>query len=106
MKLDCMTKGKVKISMYKSIDKMLSELPTDMNRSLKTSAARHIFNINPDVKKLPDATAQTFHHLVAKLLYLSRCTRQEIQMAVAFLCTRVQAPDDSCNTCVPLMSLH
>jgi len=42
---------------------------------------------------LPEATAQVFHHQVAKLLYLSRCKRQEIQTSVAFLCTRVQAPD-------------
>jgi len=74
------------------MDKMLSELPTDMNGSSKTPAAGHYFNVNPDVKRLPEATAQTFHHLVAKFLYLSRCTRQDIQMAVAFL--RVQAPDE------------
>jgi len=36
---------------------------------------------------------QLFHHLVAKLLYLSKYTRQGIQTAVAFLCTRVKEPD-------------
>jgi len=30
---------------------------------------------------------------VAKLLYLSRRSRQDIQTAVAYLCTRVQSPD-------------
>jgi len=30
---------------------------------------------------------------VAKLLYLSKRTRQDIQTAVAFLCTRVREPD-------------
>jgi hypothetical protein len=34
-----------------------------------------------------------FHHLVAKLLYLSKHMRQDIQTAVAFLCTRVREPD-------------
>jgi len=34
-----------------------------------------------------------FHHLVAKLLYLSKCTSQDIQTAVDFLCTRVKEPD-------------
>jgi len=33
-----------------------------------------------------------FHHLVAKLLYLSSRSRQDIQTTVAFLCTRVQSP--------------
>jgi len=32
--------------------------------------------------------------MVAKLLYLCRRTRQDIQTAVAFLCTRVQNPDE------------
>jgi len=42
---------------------------------------------------LDEDKAQLFHHLVAKLLYLSRRSRQDIQTAVAFLCTRVQSPD-------------
>ena len=37
--------------------------------------------------------AETFHHLTAKLLYLCKHTRPDLQMAVAFLTTRVQNPD-------------
>lgn len=73
---------------------MLAELPTNMNRSAKTPAAGHLFNVNLEARKLPEASAQIFHQLVAKLLYLSRCSRQDIQTAVTFLCTRVQAPDE------------
>jgi len=93
MTLDYSTKGKVKISMYDYIDKLLMELPSDMNGAVKTPAASHLFNVNKDAKKLQEDKAQLFHHLVAKLLYLSRRTRQDIQTAVAFLCTRVQSPD-------------
>ena len=93
MTLDYTTMGKVKICMYEYIDKMLSKLPTDMNGSAMMPAAGHLFDVNSEAKKLPEATAQVFHHQVAKLLYLSRCKRQEIQTSVAFLCTRVQAPD-------------
>jgi len=70
---------------------MLCELPLDMNGSTKTTDIAHLFNVNSEVKKLPEATAQLFHHLVAKLLYLSRCTRQDIHTTVTILCTRVQA---------------
>ena len=94
MTLDYMTKGRVKISMYDSIEKMLMELPSDMNGSVKTPAASHLFNVNKDATKLPKNSAQLFHHLVAKILYLSWRTRQDIQIAVAFLCTRVQSPDE------------
>jgi hypothetical protein len=44
--------------------------------------------------KSPEDKAQLFYHPVAKLLHLCRCTRQDIQSAVAFLCTRVKEPDE------------
>jgi hypothetical protein len=34
-----------------------------------------------------------FHHNTAKLLFLAKRARPDIQLAVAFLCTRVQHPD-------------
>jgi len=57
-------------------------------------ATCHLFNVNDGVKKLPEEKAQLFHHIVAKLLYLFRQTFQDIQTAVAFLCTRVKKTDD------------
>ena len=41
MCIDYMAKGKVKISMYDYIDKMLTELPSDMNGVSTTPAALH-----------------------------------------------------------------
>jgi len=92
--MDYAAKDKVKICMYEYIDKMLSELPTDMKGSVKTLAAGHLFSINPEAKKFPKTIAQISHHLVPKLHYLSRHTRQDIQIAVALLFTRVEAPDE------------
>jgi len=71
MTLDYSSKNKVKISMYEYVDKLITKLPADMNRAAKTPAANHLFNVNPDAGKLPETTAQLFHHLVAKLLYIS-----------------------------------
>jgi len=93
MCIDYTEKGKVKISMYDYIDKMLAELPSDMNGVSTTPAGTHLFNVDDGAEKLHEDKAQLFHHLVAKLLYLSRRSRQDIQTAVAFLCTRVQSPD-------------
>ena len=59
--------------MYNYINKLLEELP--------------------GCKKLFKYQGQLFHHLVAKLLYLRRHTRQDIQAAEAFLCTRLREPD-------------
>jgi len=93
MTLDYTTKGKVKISTYKYLDKLFVELPSDMNRSVKTPVVSHLYNVDKESAKLLEEMAQLFHHLVAKLLYLSHRTRQDIQTTVVFLCTRVQSPD-------------
>jgi len=79
--------------MYNYIDKMLEELPTNMRGLATTPASSYLFNTDPGCKKLNNDEGQLFHHLVAKLLYLSKQTRQDIQMAVAFLCTRVRESD-------------
>ena len=65
-----------------------------MNGVSKVPAMGHLFNINPDATKLPEDKGQLFHHLVAKLIYLCRNRRQDIQTAVAFLCTRVKDLDE------------
>jgi len=72
--------------MYNYLDKLLTELLMG-HVMAKTPAANHLFNVNPEAKKLPNATVQLFHHLIAKLPYMSQCTRLDIQTSVAFLCT-------------------
>lgn len=91
MMLDYTTKGKSHYQCMSTATKFI--LKSDMNRVSKTPTTGHLFNINPDAAKLPEDRAQLFHHLVAKFLYLCRCTRQDTQKAVAFLCTRVKEPD-------------
>jgi len=44
-------KGKVKISMYEYIDKMLEELPSDMNGVSTTLAPLHLFNLDDSAQK-------------------------------------------------------
>jgi len=65
-----------------------------MAGTAKTPAACHLFNTDDGATKLDEKKAQLFHHMVAKLLYLCRRTRQDIQTAIAFLCTRVKSPDE------------
>ena len=60
----------------------------------KTPATTHLFNTNDNAKKTDRKRVQLFHHIVAKLLYLFRRTWQDIQTAVAFLCTRARSPDE------------
>jgi len=93
MKIDYRRKGKVTFSMENYIKQILEDAPFDMEGTAKTTATCNLFNVNDGARKLEEKKAQLFHHLVAKLLYLCDRTRQDIQMAVAFLCTRVKSPD-------------
>jgi len=93
MKINYQQQGKVKLIMYKYIEKLIEESPTDMQGLATTPASSYLFNTDPGCKKLSKERRQLFHHLVSKLLYLSKCTRQDIQTAVVILCTRVKDLD-------------
>jgi len=93
MMLDYCIKGKVKMSMYDYVKKIIEEAPDDMTGMAKAPAAGHLFMTNENCQKLSEKKAQGFHHVVAKLLYLCRRMRQDIQTAVALLCTCVKNPD-------------
>ena len=94
MNLDFSIAGKVTIGMQNYVKSILKEVPDDMMGVANTPASSFLFLVNnqsPDV--LDSATADMFHTLVAKLLFLSKRSRPDIQLAVAFLCTRVTRPD-------------
>ena len=94
MTVDFSEEGKVKFYMQDYIKALLAEAPEEiMKGSAAMPAANHLFQINPVAIKLDMKQAETFHHLMAKLLYLCKCTRPNLQTAVAFLTTRVQNPD-------------
>ena len=54
-----------------------------------TPAKRTLFEIDDSSPLLDKEQAELFHRVVAKLLYLSKRGRSDIQLAIAFLTTRV-----------------
>jgi hypothetical protein len=93
MTLDFSEDGKAKITMIDYIKTMLEELPSDMSGEAATGAANHLFQVDENATPLDEPTAMAFHHNVAKLLFLCKRARPDIQTPTAFLCTRVKAPD-------------
>jgi hypothetical protein len=90
MTLDYTENGVVKIDMRDYVSKILEELPKDMEGTATTPAASHLFQIRDESMKLDEEDAAFFHTTVAKLLFLCKRGRPDLQTAVAFLCTRVQ----------------
>ncbi len=49
--------------------------------------------MNEDCDKFPEAASADFHTIVAKTLYVTKRARPDTCLAIAFLTTRVRAPD-------------
>eukprot|EP00957_Ditylum_brightwellii_P125660 9578405-Ditylum_brightwellii.AAC.1 len=94
MKIDYSSKGIVKVDMIDFIRKMLDDLPDKFDGEAATPAANHLHEVNADGTKLSDEDSELFHHNMAKLLFLSKRARPDIQTAVSFLTTRVREPDE------------
>jgi hypothetical protein len=71
------------------LQKMLKHLPTDMEGEAIMPAAQHLFEVNEDPIPLDESQAQVFHFYVAKLLFLCKRARPNIQTSIAYLTTRV-----------------
>ncbi len=92
MTLDCSETGAVKVNMIEHLKKVLVDMPTDVDGTATSPAGAHLFKIVAGVELLDEDTSEFFHATVAKLLFLCKRGRPDIQTAIAFLCTRVQHP--------------
>ncbi len=114
MSLDFCHENQCRITMIDHVDKIvatydkaLGELDDGFsavkkkNNSARTSAAPDdLFILDNDEEKLSKESSIAFHHLVAKILYVSKHARPDVSTAIAFLhthththTTRVRAPD-------------
>ena len=93
MTLDYSTDGKVAIRMEDYIDNMLTDVPANMDGHAVTPAGAHLFKVNAGAERLDKDTSEVFHSVTAKILFLCKRGRPDVQVPIAFLCTRVQGPD-------------
>jgi hypothetical protein len=66
---------------------------TVTKQRFKTPAPDNLFVVNEDCEKLSEAVSADFHTIVAKTLYVTKRARPDTCLAIAFLTTRVRAPD-------------
>ena len=94
MTLDFSIPQKVQVHMYEFIDKMMDDLPTDMDGTATTPAVEHLFTVNPKPVPLPEETSIMFHHNVTKQFFLCKRAWPDLQTSVTFLSTHVKSPDE------------
>jgi hypothetical protein len=92
--LDYSKKGRVKIKMLDYVDKMLADLPDEMDGESPSPAANNLLTVNNDQIKVNEKKAQFFHTYVAKTLFLCKQARPDLQTVVVFLSTRVKSCDE------------
>jgi hypothetical protein len=84
MTLDYSEKGKVKIKMLDYIEKMLADLPDEMDGEAPSPAANHLFTVDDKQTKVDEKKAKFFHEYTANTLFLCKRARPDLQTAVAF----------------------
>jgi hypothetical protein len=89
MEIKFLDDGKLSICMTEYVKDAIDDFQEDVSRSAVTPANKNIFEINDAAPLLDKERSDRFHRVVAKLLYVSHRGRPDIQLAVAFLCTRV-----------------
>ena len=94
MTFDYTFEGEVRINMCKYLSKVIEDFPEEITGVSATPAADYLFKVREDGKKLNEEQADMFHHTVYQLLFAANRARRDIQTAVSFLTTRVQAPDE------------
>ena len=90
--------------MFKYIAKIIEEFPMELDGEPTSPAANSLFEIYDNGIKLKPNQKDLFHEFVAKLLFLGKRARPDLQTAISFLSDRVREPDtDNYKTLLRLM---
>jgi hypothetical protein len=74
---------------------VIEQFPEEISGRASSPAAEHLFAVRDESKArvLEEERALAFHHMVTQLLFMCTRARQDIQMVVKFLATRVKSPN-------------
>jgi hypothetical protein len=93
--IDYSEKGKVMFTMYDYLEDILDEMPDDMNGSAPTPASDNMIDVDEESPSLNEMESDFFHPTTARLLFAAKQARPDLQVAMAYLCTRVKSPTQS-----------
>ena len=102
MDIDFSVKGEVRISMCNYVKEIVSTWDKATNEDgftivktwkfKSTAAPEDLFRIDNDSIKLDKKMSTIFHNIVAKTLFVTKRSRPNTSMSIAFLTTRVREP--------------
>jgi hypothetical protein len=84
--------GLIEIKMKKQIEEAAEMFGDICSYKVTSPCAVHLWDVNKDAVPLDEKKASIFHSVTAKLLYLCKRPRPDIEPSIAFCTTRVQNP--------------
>lgn len=79
--------------MKKQLEEAINMANESLDKIVSTPANRRLFEISDNAEELDNQKSKLFHSIVAKLLYICKRSRPDLETAVSFLCTRVSKCD-------------
>jgi hypothetical protein len=89
MDITYLDNGTAQILMPEYLKEAIVDFGEKINKTATSPAKRDMYIVSGTSKRLGKARSEIFHSVVAKLLYVSHRSRMDIQLPIAFLCTRV-----------------
>jgi hypothetical protein len=87
MDISFLDNGTVSLKMKDYIKEATTDFGENITRNATTPAKRNLFDTDETDERLSRDDSEVFHSIVAKLLYVSKRSRLDIQLATTFLCT-------------------
>ncbi len=100
MEIGFLEKGKLKLGLVQYITSMIEELEEalepygeNLDRNYPHPAARWLFTVKSDTEDLAEEKADIFRKFVAKLIWVMKRGRPDVEPTISFLSSRVKGPD-------------
>ena len=75
--------------MRQYLEECIESFSEDIKTTISFSGGHDLFKVDESLEKLNTERSEMFHHIVAKLLFIYKRARLDIEPTIVFLCTRV-----------------
>ena len=92
MNFELLENGRLKIIMKEYLEECIEsfeEIDGIITSKAPSPGAHNLFEVDEALDKLGIKRSEMFHHIVAKLLFVTKRARLDIEPTISFLCTRV-----------------
>ena len=86
-------KKQVEIQMMDQLNEAIALFGEDVDDKVTSPATKNIFSVNEECEQLNEAKSEIFHSVVAKLLFIMKRARPDLEPAISFLMKRVSKSD-------------